>query len=266
MADPYTHTVAYLYHRVTKFHFRQKYEGLKSSAISMGARRPISKYGGKLLCPDLLESVGLTPECRFVGSATSGDDVTPPEAPSIAGHVDSVLSTTTLATETSEAPFPTSPLSSVSSPSLRRSGSADSRDLDSPVESQNPLDEPDPDGVSPLGTRTPPPPLVTPPISRPRLAPPRGSVRHPFHFRSAYFHRRRDERTGRMEDEVSTFHDNEMNTVDYIFYDHLHGPHLKFSHHKPLPTVTQAQIAGKMPNDLNGSDHFALCAEFVLYE
>ena len=138
-----------------------------------------------------------------------------------------------------------------------------------PDASLQPASKPKPVGSSSASASsapaTPSSSTLSPSLSKLRLPPPAGTVRHPFHFRSAYPHRRRDDRSGRTENEISTYHENDMTNVDYILFDDLNTAHLRFSHHKPLPTVGQARQFGKLPNDRNGSDHFSLCANFLLY-
>lgn len=86
----------------------------------------------------------------------------------------------------------------------------------------------------------------------------KGCLQHNMEFKSVYDFIKSDDQY-----EAST-HQDEWVTVDYIFYNPGNVSKLELCERYRLPTVDECISMGAIPNDLFGSDHFSLAAEFTL--
>lgn len=117
----------------------------------------------------------------------------------------------------------------------------------------------------------------TPPVSREHLSQGSGRITHRLGLRSVYDHIRRSSKTDRDELEVTTYHGSACCTVDYIFYSsagkrekkkkragvqHSGGSHLELMSRLRLLSCSEIKQVGKLPNELNASDHTILMAKF----
>lgn len=115
------------------------------------------------------------------------------------------------------------------------------------------------------------------PISREGLSQGSGRITHRLGLRSVYDHIRRSSKTDKDELEVTTYHNNACCTVDYIFYssagkrekkkkrtgvEHSGGSHLELMSRLRLLSSSEMEQVGKLPNELNASDHTILMAKF----